>query len=120
RSAFARWGRMVSGRPWTWGIAATLALVVLAVPLLSMHLGQLDAGTDPESHSSRKAYDLVKADFGPGANGPLLVVVDLPRQSSTDNQDLLTGLQADLSSTADVASVAPATVNKPGTLATIS
>jgi putative drug exporter of the RND superfamily len=120
QSAFARWGRKVSDRPWPYGIVATLVLLVLAIPLLSMNLGQLDAGTDPPQDSSRKAYDLVAQGFGPGANGPLTVVVQLPSESSTDKQTLLTGLTSTLQKTAGVAAVQPATTNSAGTTAIIT
>ncbi|MGH3424422.1 MAG: MMPL family transporter [Nocardioidaceae bacterium] len=120
RSAFARWGRMVSERPWPWAIAATLALVILSIPLLSMRLGQLDAGTDPKTDSSRKAYDLIEKEFGPGANGPLVVVAMLPKQSSSDNQTLMSNLQSELTKTEDVSEVAPPTVNTAGTVATLN
>ena len=120
QSPFARWGRKVSDRPWPYGIAATLVLLVLAIPLLSMNLGQLDAGTDPAADSSRKAYDLIAQGFGPGANGPLTVVVQLPSESSTDKQTLLTGLTSTLQKTAGVAAVQPATMNSAGTTAIIT
>ena len=120
QSPFARWGRKVSDRPWPYGIAATLVLLVLAIPLFSMNLGQLDAGTDPAADSSRKAYDLVAQGFGPGANGPLTVVVQLPSESSTDKQTLLTGLTSTLQKTAGVAAVQPATMNSAGTTAIIT
>ena len=45
----------------------------MAVPLLSMRLGQTDAGNNPDHTTSRKAYDLVAEGFGPGVNGPLLL-----------------------------------------------
>jgi RND superfamily putative drug exporter len=35
-----------------------------------------DAGTMPASNTARQAYDMVTTEFGPGANGPLLVAVD--------------------------------------------
>src|SRR6202000_1513665 len=88
-SAFARWGRMVSGHPWPWAVASVAVLVVLAIPLFSITLGQPDNGTNPTSDSSRQAYDLISQGFGPGANGPLAVVVNLPKQSASDNQTLL-------------------------------
>jgi RND superfamily putative drug exporter len=119
-SAFARWGRMVSDRPWPWAIATVILLAFLSIPLLSMRLGQLDAGTDPTSDSSRRAYDLIAEGFGPGANGPLTVVVSLPNQSSSANQQLLTSLSTDLSKVDDVQGVAPPTVNSAGTTATIN
>jgi RND superfamily putative drug exporter len=116
-SAFARWGRMVSGHPWPWGVASVAALLVLAIPLFSITLGQPDNGTNPTSDSSRRAYDLISEGFGVGVNGPLTVVVKLPNQSSSANSSLLSSMQSDISKTAGVASVTPATVNSPGTTA---
>ncbi|MDX2974423.1 MMPL family transporter [Kribbella solani] len=120
QSAFARWGRKVSDRPWPYGIAATLVLLVLAIPLLSMTLEQLDAGTDPAKDSSRKAYDLVAQGFGPGANGPLTVVVQLQSVSQGDRQSVLNGLASTLQKTSGVAAVQPPSTNSAGTTAIIN
>ncbi|HEY4465067.1 MAG TPA: MMPL family transporter [Streptosporangiaceae bacterium] len=119
-SGFARWGRRVSDQPWLWGIASIVVLVVLAIPLFSLRLGQLDAGTNPTTDSSRRAYDLISEGFGPGANGPVAVVVKLPNQSSTDNTNLLNSLQTTLAKTPDVASVTPPAVNSAGTVAVLN
>jgi RND superfamily putative drug exporter len=119
-SAFARWGRMVSDRPWPWAVLTVALLVVLSIPLFSIQLGQLDAGTDPTTDSSRRAYDLIAEGFGPGANGPLTVVVSLPKQSSSENQKLLSSLSSKLGKLDDVQGVAPPSVNKSGTTATIN
>jgi putative drug exporter of the RND superfamily len=116
-SAFARWGRMVSNRPWPWGVAAVLILVVLAIPLFSMTLGQPDNGTNPTSQSNRRAYDLIKQGFGVGVNGPLAVVVKLPKQSSSATSSLLSTMSKDVAATAGVASVGPAAVNSAGNTA---
>ena len=121
RSAFARWGRKVSDRPWPWAVAATLLLVLLAVPMFSLRLGQLDAGTNPTSESIRRAYDLVAKDFGPGTNGPLSVVVALPAKNSADqNQSLLSNAQQKLAATADVAAVGQPVVNSAGSTAVMT
>ena len=117
RSAFARWGRMVSNHPWPWGIASVVVLLVLAIPLLSITLGQPDNGTNPTSDSSRQAYDLITDGFGVGVNGPLTVVVKLPNQSSSANSTLLSTMQSDITKTPGVASVGPAAVNSSGTTA---
>jgi RND superfamily putative drug exporter len=117
QSAFARWGRMVSNHPWPWGIASVLVLLVLAIPLLSITLGQPDNGTNPTSDSSRRAYDLISEGFGVGVNGPLIVVVKLPNQSSSANSSLLSTMQSDIKKTPGVASVSPAAVNSAGTTA---
>ena len=120
-SAFARWGRKVSNRPWPWAIAATGVLVVLAIPLFSLRLGQLDAGTNPTSESIRRAYDLIATNFGPGANGPLTVVVQLPSGNSPQaNQTLLANTQSTLSKTPGVAAVAAPSVNSANTTAVIN
>ena len=116
-SAFARWGRMVSGHPWPWAVASVAVLVVLAIPLFRITLGQPDNGTNPTSDSSRQAYDLISQGFGVGVNGPLTVVVKLPNQSSSANSSLLSGMQSDIAKTAGVASVTPAAVNSAGTTA---
>jgi len=41
-----------------------------------MRLGQNDPGSESPANPTRQAYDLVAQAFGPGANGPLEVVVD--------------------------------------------
>ena len=98
-SAFARWGRMVSDRPWPWAVLSVIVLVVLAIPLFSITLGQPDNGTNPTSDSNRRAYDLISQGFGVGVNGPLTVVVKLPNQSSSANSSLLSTMQADIAKT---------------------
>ena len=47
-------------------------LLVLAIPVLDMQLGQQDNGQLPKSTTDRQAYDLLTKGFGPGTNGPLL------------------------------------------------
>ncbi len=76
-SGWVRWAHWVAHHPWRSGIAATLVLLTLAIPVLDMRLGQADAGTDPESATQRRAYDLLAAGFGDGFNGPLLLTIDL-------------------------------------------
>ena len=116
-SGFARWGRRVSRQPWPWGIAAVLVLLVLAIPLLSLNLGQPDNGTNPLNESNRQAYDLISEGFGVGANGPLAVVVKLPKQSSSDDQSLLSSMTQGVKATSGVASVSPVQTNSAATVA---
>jgi RND superfamily putative drug exporter len=114
RGAFARWGRMVSAHPWPWGAASVLILAALAVPLFSITLGQPDNGTNPTSQSNRVAYDLIQQGFGVGVNGPLAVVVKVPKQSSSATQSLLSGMAKNVAAASGVASVGPAAVNSAG------
>jgi RND superfamily putative drug exporter len=75
--AWARWSGVLQRRPIVMAIAATIAMLVLATPFLSMRLGSSDAGSDPSSSTTRKAYDLLAQGFGPGFNGPLQLVAQV-------------------------------------------
>ncbi|MEP6954610.1 MAG: MMPL family transporter [Solirubrobacteraceae bacterium] len=59
-------------------VAALVVMVVLAAPVASLRLGSSDAGTDPPSSTTRKAYDLLASGFGPGFNGTLQIVAQTP------------------------------------------
>ncbi|MFW3172980.1 MMPL family transporter [Geodermatophilus sp. CPCC 206100] len=103
----ARWARAVQRRPGVWVVAALGALVVLALPVLDLRLGFSDAGTQPESSSARQAYDLLAEGFGPGGNGPLVVVVDAPEDVAASVADLV-------AADPGVASVSPPVVAEDG------
>ena len=81
-SPAARWSHAVQRRPWIAAISATTLLVLLALPALGMRLGFPDAGNDPPGTMTRQAYDLNTEGFGPGTNGPLVVVAELPDSSN--------------------------------------
>jgi RND superfamily putative drug exporter len=55
---------------------SVIALGALAAPAAGLRLGFADAGNDPRTKSSRAAYDLLADGFGPGFNGPLIVVAE--------------------------------------------
>jgi RND superfamily putative drug exporter len=59
-------------------LAGIIVLLAVATPFLHMRLGLPDAGSQPTSQTTRRAYDLISEGFGPGTNGPLLVVVYAP------------------------------------------
>ena len=118
---WARWARGVVARPWRSLVAATVVLVVLAIPVLQLELGQNDVGAMPESTTARQAYDGMAAGFGPGSNGPLLVAAQLGAPAKpaaddpTDNpasDPRLTKLSTALAGAHGVASVSPPTLDK--------
>ncbi|HET8929688.1 MAG TPA: MMPL family transporter, partial [Acidimicrobiales bacterium] len=111
-----RWSRFVQRRPIALGGAALLVLLVLAIPLFSMQQSFSDQGNDPTSLTTRRAYDLLAAGFGPGFNGPLVVAVDLP---SPADKATAAKLQAAIQRDPGVAVVAPPQFNDAGNTATV-
>ena len=71
-----RLSRVVQSRPWLFAVGGTVVLLVLAAPVLGLRLGFSDEGNFAEDTTTRKAYELISDGFGPGANGPLLVVAE--------------------------------------------
>ncbi|WP_051223008.1 MMPL family transporter [Conexibacter woesei] len=114
-----RWAEGVARRPALGTVVALIILLALALPALSLYLGQQDNGALPNDTQARRAYDGMTTAFGAGSNGPLLVAVDLSAQPAKGGaQDpRLAALGRDLASAADVASVAPPSVNGDGTAA---
>jgi RND superfamily putative drug exporter len=85
-----RWSRIVQHRPWRAAIAGFLILVVLLLPVTKLRLGFSDHGNDPSDRTTRKAYDLLASGFGPGSNGPLFLVTELPAASDPSVIDKIT------------------------------
>ncbi|MEV0407633.1 MMPL family transporter [Actinoallomurus sp. NPDC050550] len=77
-----RWSASVQRRPWPLALIGVAMLLALAAPAVGMRLGVADAGNGAESTTSRQAYDLLAEGFGPGFNGPLVVVVDGDAQAA--------------------------------------
>jgi putative drug exporter of the RND superfamily len=115
---WARWARDIAKQPIVAGLAALAILIPLTIPLLSLTLGQQDTAALSTSTTARRAYDLVTNNFGPGANGPLLIAVTLgsPAQNGTSDPRLAT-LQKDVASTPGVAGVSPIQLDKAATTA---
>ncbi len=90
-------------------------MLTLASPVLSLRLGLSDAGNDPASSTTRKAYDLLAAGFGPGSNGPLLLVA---QTGSPADAAALGKLTQALQRTPGVAAVVPFP-SKPGAKVTV-
>jgi len=74
---WARWTGWMKQRPAVFAAVAAAVMVIIAIPFFSMRLGSADAGSDPASSTTRKAYDLLATGFGPGYNGPLQLVAQV-------------------------------------------
>jgi putative drug exporter of the RND superfamily len=95
-SPAARWSHAVQRRPWIAAILGTAVLLALAAPALGMRLGFPDAGNDPPDTMTRQAYDLMSEGFGPGSNGPIVIVTELPDPAARSSvAKLVSGLRAD-------------------------
>jgi RND superfamily putative drug exporter len=119
-SFWYRWSRTVQRHPWRAGLSALAALLLLCVPLFSMRLAFTDAGNDPTSFTTRQAYDLLAKGFGPGFNGPLVLVAQVPAGSGAGDGPAAVGrLDAALSHTPGVAFATPPEFNAAGDAAVI-
>jgi RND superfamily putative drug exporter len=85
-------------------------LVALALPALSIRLGNSDAGNDSTQQTTRRAYDLLSRGFGPGFNGPLVLAAELPRDT-TNTSATLARITRAVASTRGVASTQTPQVN---------
>jgi RND superfamily putative drug exporter len=112
-----RWAGLIERRPLIAAGVSLAILLTLASPILALRLGSTDAGTDAKGTTTRQAYELLATGFGPGFNGPMLVVAVLP--SAHDGAAVAT-LRAGFSGQPDVAAVAPAIFSPNGTVALIN
>jgi RND superfamily putative drug exporter len=99
---FTRWAAKVEARPLGKAALALVIMTVVAVPFFSIRLGSSDAGNDPESTTTRQAYDLLAEGFGKGFNGPLLLVAQTP---AAGDQQALTKLEDQIKTLPGVAAV---------------
>jgi putative drug exporter of the RND superfamily len=109
-----RWGAHVGRHATAYAVSTTILLLALAAPVSALRLGFPDEGSMPQSRTERQAYDLVADGFGPGANGPLVVVVDVARDSS-----VLAPLASAIAADPGVAEVSTAVGAPGGEVATI-
>ncbi|MFF4957260.1 MMPL family transporter [Streptomyces sp. NPDC001222] len=113
-----RWASFVVRRPLAVLLLGVVALGAAAVPASKLQLGLPDDGSQPTSTTQRRAYDLLSEGFGPGFNGPLMVVVDA--KASDHPKSAVTQVTDDIKAMKDVVTVAPATFNKSGDTAMIT
>jgi RND superfamily putative drug exporter len=67
-------------RPWVAIIGVVTVLMIVAVPALSMRLALPDGGAEASDSTAFKSYTLISEAFGPGSNGSLVAIVDVPEQ----------------------------------------
>ncbi|GGP81035.1 MMPL family transporter [Streptosporangium pseudovulgare] len=93
-------------------LVSVAALLVVAIPALSMRLGLPDGSSEPNGSTTNTAFTVTEREFGAGANGPLIVVATLPAAVSDDDLTTAEAAVADaLTDLDDIAAVAPAGVS---------
>ncbi|MBN9623752.1 MAG: MMPL family transporter, partial [Actinobacteria bacterium] len=104
------WAERIVRMPWRSALVALFILVVLALPIFKLQLGQNDISALPKETTSRQAYDGLNAGFGPGVNGPLLIASQFT--SPEEAQKVLPTLQKAIGGAADVAAVTEPTLSE--------
>ncbi|MDR3079685.1 MAG: MMPL family transporter [Streptomyces sp.] len=113
-----RWARFVVRRPVAVLLLGVIGLGAAAVPAASLTLGLPDDGSQPTSTTQRRAYDLLSDGFGPGLNGPLMVVVDT--KASENPKGAVATVTDEIKGLKNVVAVTPATYNKTGDTAVVT
>ncbi|MEG8178116.1 MMPL family transporter [Nocardia terpenica] len=105
----ARWAGFVLRGPVLVVLALVAVLAVLAVPVAHLQLGMPGDEAKSTRTTERRAYDDLARGFGPGANGPLTIVVDTRRAG--DPQAAVHTITTKIASTAGVVVVSPPQFN---------
>jgi putative drug exporter of the RND superfamily len=103
KSLGERWVTRVVKRPVIAVVAVVGLLGIIAIPAFSLELALPDGSSQPVGTTTRTSYDMIEKGFGPGRNGPLLVLVDITQ--TTDIAGDLTAIRGDLAKLPDVSYV---------------
>ncbi len=112
-----RWAHHVGSHSIRYAVVGLVALCAIAVPALSMRIGVADDGNAPTHTTQRLAFDQLAAGFGPGFNGPIQVVVELP---SSGDQVAVQRIQDALRADPGVAAVTDPVFNADGDTALLT
>lgn len=106
---WTRWIGGVMHRPWISALAASAVLLVMAVPAASMVLGNSLLRQFDSSHEIRAGVAAAAQALGPGALGPIQVLVTFPDgdAASPDHSELLAAVRQRMAQAPDVTSVSP-------------
>ncbi len=113
-----RWAGGVAARPWRSTVAALAVLIVLAIPLLDLELGQNDITALPKSTTARQSAEAMREGFGQGSNGPLLIAAEF--RSAGEAKRVTPGLQKAIGETGNIAAVTPPAFDPQGTTGVFS
>src|SRR4051812_19348240 len=112
-----RWAAFVGEHRVPLAVGALVLMLALALPALGLRLGSADAGQDPPSSTTRKAYDVLATGFGPGFNGTFQIVARTPNGKA--DLPKVQRLATALSHTQGLAAVSPPVPSPNGRIALI-
>ena len=98
-----RWVTRVIRRPIIAVVAVVGLLGIVAIPAFSLELALPSGASEPVGSTTRTSYDMIEKGFGPGRNGPLIVLVDITQ--TTAIMPDLAAIRADLQKLPDVSYV---------------
>jgi RND superfamily putative drug exporter len=106
---WSQWIGWVMHRPWASAVAASTVLIVMAVPALSMVLGNSLLRQFNSSHEIRAGVSAAAEALGPGALGPVQVLVSFPGgdASSPSHTQTLDAIRREMGQAPNLISVAP-------------
>ncbi|MEU3475688.1 MMPL family transporter [Rhodococcus sp. NPDC006774] len=87
---FAAWGELLHKHPWPFAVVSVGILIALALPVLGLKVAMPSIAVVPEDAPVRQGYELVQAQFGPGAPGSLQIVV--PEADALDTATAAAGV----------------------------
>jgi RND superfamily putative drug exporter len=114
---WVRWSGLVQRHSVLAAVGSTALLILMAVPFLGVNFAMPDPGNSPAETSNRQAYDMLADAFGPGTNGPLMVVADL---ADSGDQAAIDAMSTALATTDGVATVSPAQLSPAGDTALLT
>jgi len=106
---WTRWVATVMGRPWAAAAAAAGVLLLLAAPAFSMVLGNSMQRQFPSSHEIRGGVAAAAEALGPGALGPVRLLVTFPEADASDprNAPVLDAVSRTAGRAVNIVSVSP-------------
>jgi RND superfamily putative drug exporter len=115
-SRWRQWSHIVQARPWPLVIISLALMAICVLPVFAMRLQTSDAGNDPANTSSRHAFDMLARGFGPGFNGPLLLVAHAPQGNAAAS---MPALATAVGGTPGIVAVTPPRVSPSGNVAVL-
>lgn len=112
------WGRIIAKYPLPIAIVTILLLLFVSQPALHLETGLPDNGMKSTDTTERRAYDLLAEGYGPGYNGPLVVVARA--NGASDPKASIGEVVKGLGDLANVASISEPYYNESGNSAIVN